>query len=111
VAWWYLVFPALALLITTLVFNLLGDGIGDALDPGAARLPGRADGRGRRSCPGSPWPRCRRPCTRGCPAVRCSKHSARTTFGFVLAAAVFVIVANILVDIAYAMPDPRVRLT
>jgi peptide/nickel transport system permease protein len=31
--------------------------------------------------------------------------------GFVLAAAVFVIVANILVDIAYALLDPRVRLT
>jgi len=33
VAWWYIVFPALALLITTLAFNLLGDGIRDALDP------------------------------------------------------------------------------
>jgi len=31
--------------------------------------------------------------------------------GFVLAAAVFVIVANILVDIAHALLDPRVRLT
>jgi len=31
--------------------------------------------------------------------------------GFVLAAAVFVIVANILVDIAYALLDPRVRLS
>jgi peptide/nickel transport system permease protein len=30
--------------------------------------------------------------------------------GFVLAAAVFVIVANILVDIAYTLLDPRVRL-
>src|ERR1039458_5821369 len=33
VAWWYLVFPALALLITTLAFNLIGDGIRDELDP------------------------------------------------------------------------------
>ena len=49
VAWWYLVFPALALLITTLAFNLLGDGIRDALDPGAERLLGRAGARGRRS--------------------------------------------------------------
>jgi len=48
VAWWYLVFPALALLITTLAFNLLGDGIRDALDPGAERLLGRAGARGRR---------------------------------------------------------------
>ena len=33
VAWWFLVFPALALLLTTLSFNLLGDGLRDALDP------------------------------------------------------------------------------
>jgi len=38
VAWWYLVFPALALLVTTLAFNLLGDGIRDALDPTTQRL-------------------------------------------------------------------------
>ena len=31
--------------------------------------------------------------------------------GFVLAAAVFVVVANILVDIAYTLLDPRVRLS
>jgi peptide/nickel transport system permease protein len=31
--------------------------------------------------------------------------------GFVLAAAVFVIVANILVDIAYTLLDPRARLS
>jgi len=37
-AWWFLVFPSAALLITTLAFNLLGDGIRDALDPGLARL-------------------------------------------------------------------------
>ena len=35
VAWWYVLFPGLALLITTLAFNLLGDGVRDALDPGA----------------------------------------------------------------------------
>ena len=33
VAWWFVLFPGLALLITTLAFNLLGDGIRDALDP------------------------------------------------------------------------------
>jgi peptide/nickel transport system permease protein len=38
VAWWYVVFPALALLITTLAFNLLGDGIRDAMDPTTERL-------------------------------------------------------------------------
>jgi peptide/nickel transport system permease protein len=38
VAWWYLVFPALFLLITTLAFNLLGDGIRDAMDPRTERL-------------------------------------------------------------------------
>jgi peptide/nickel transport system permease protein len=38
VAWWYVVFPATALLITTLAFNLLGDGIRDAMDPRTERL-------------------------------------------------------------------------
>jgi len=38
VAWWYVVFPAAALLITTLAFNLLGDGIRDAMDPRTERL-------------------------------------------------------------------------
>jgi peptide/nickel transport system permease protein len=33
VAWWTLVFPAGFLVITTLAFNLLGDGLRDALDP------------------------------------------------------------------------------
>jgi peptide/nickel transport system permease protein len=32
-AWWFLVFPSLALLITTVSFNVLGDGVRDALDP------------------------------------------------------------------------------
>jgi peptide/nickel transport system permease protein len=48
VAWWYLVFPALALLITTLAFNLLGDGIRDALDPASERLLSGAGRRRRR---------------------------------------------------------------
>ena len=38
VSWWYVVFPAAALLITTLAFNLLGDGIRDAMDPRTERL-------------------------------------------------------------------------
>lgn len=37
-AWWFLVFPSLALLITTLAFNILGDGVRDALDPRFERL-------------------------------------------------------------------------
>ncbi len=37
-AWWYLVFPSAALLITTLAFNILGDGVRDALDPRLERL-------------------------------------------------------------------------
>ena len=37
-AWWFLVFPGLALLITTLAFNILGDGVRDALDPRFDRL-------------------------------------------------------------------------
>jgi ABC-type dipeptide/oligopeptide/nickel transport system permease subunit len=32
-AWWYMLFPGLALLLTVLAFNLLGDGLQDALDP------------------------------------------------------------------------------
>ncbi|HKG38705.1 MAG TPA: ABC transporter permease [Conexibacter sp.] len=35
--WWYMVFPGAALLLTVLAFNLLGDGLRDALDPRAER--------------------------------------------------------------------------
>ena len=35
-AWWFFALPGLALLLTVLAFNLLGDGIRDALDPKAA---------------------------------------------------------------------------
>jgi peptide/nickel transport system permease protein len=31
--WWFLLFPSLALLITTLAFNILGDSVRDAFDP------------------------------------------------------------------------------
>jgi peptide/nickel transport system permease protein len=41
VAWWYVVFPGLALLITTLAFNLLGDSVRDAFDPRYARTTAR----------------------------------------------------------------------
>jgi peptide/nickel transport system permease protein len=37
-AWWFLVFPSLALLITTVAFNIFGDGIRDALDPRTDQL-------------------------------------------------------------------------
>ncbi|HLX47795.1 MAG TPA: ABC transporter permease [Streptosporangiaceae bacterium] len=37
-SWWYLVFPAGFLLLTTLAFNLLGDGVRDAMDPRTERL-------------------------------------------------------------------------
>jgi peptide/nickel transport system permease protein len=37
VAWWMMVFPGLFLLFTTLSFNLLGDGLRDALDPRGGR--------------------------------------------------------------------------
>ncbi|MFC6155423.1 ABC transporter permease [Kribbella sp. NPDC058693] len=36
-AWWFILFPGLALLITTLAFNLFGDGVRDAFDPRADR--------------------------------------------------------------------------
>jgi peptide/nickel transport system permease protein len=32
-AWWFMVFPGAALLLTVLAFNLLGDGLRDALNP------------------------------------------------------------------------------
>jgi peptide/nickel transport system permease protein len=55
VSWWYVVFPALALLITTLAFNLLGDGIRDAMDPRTERLfAARANRRKRRARPAGP---------------------------------------------------------
>lgn len=37
VAWWLMLFPGLFLLFTVLAFNLLGDGLRDALDPRANR--------------------------------------------------------------------------
>ncbi len=36
-AWWFITFPGLALFITVLAFNLLGDGLRDALDPRTGR--------------------------------------------------------------------------
>jgi peptide/nickel transport system permease protein len=36
-AWWYMVFPGVALLLTVLAFNLLGDGLQDALNPKSGR--------------------------------------------------------------------------
>jgi peptide/nickel transport system permease protein len=35
--WWYMLFPGLALLFTVLAFNLVGDGLQDALNPKADR--------------------------------------------------------------------------
>ena len=32
-AWWFMLFPGLALLLTVLAFNLVGDGLQDALNP------------------------------------------------------------------------------
>jgi ABC-type dipeptide/oligopeptide/nickel transport system permease subunit len=37
VAWWYMVFPGTALLLTVLAFNLVGDGMQDALNPKSNR--------------------------------------------------------------------------
>ena len=38
-AWWYMVFPGAALLLTVLSFNILGDGLRDALSPRSAKTP------------------------------------------------------------------------
>ena len=35
--WWYMLFPGAALLLTVLAFNLVGDGLQDALNPKADR--------------------------------------------------------------------------
>jgi ABC-type dipeptide/oligopeptide/nickel transport system permease subunit len=32
-SWWVMLFPGLAIMLTVLGFNLLGDGLRDALDP------------------------------------------------------------------------------
>ena len=40
-AWWYATFPGLAIMVTVLAINLLGDGLRDALDP---RQKQRGDG-------------------------------------------------------------------
>jgi peptide/nickel transport system permease protein len=37
VAWWFMLFPGLALLFTVLAFNLVGDGLQDALNPRGTR--------------------------------------------------------------------------
>jgi ABC-type dipeptide/oligopeptide/nickel transport system permease subunit len=37
VAWWMMLFPGMFLFATTLGFNLVGDGLRDALDPRAGR--------------------------------------------------------------------------
>jgi peptide/nickel transport system permease protein len=36
-AWWYMLFPGLALVLTVLAFNLVGDGLQDALNPRSDR--------------------------------------------------------------------------
>jgi peptide/nickel transport system permease protein len=59
-SWWYLIFPAAFLLITTLAFNLLGDGVRDALDPRTERVfasqrkRGRAARRAKAATPAAP---------------------------------------------------------
>jgi ABC-type dipeptide/oligopeptide/nickel transport system permease subunit len=37
-AWWFFVFPSLALLMTTIAFNIFGDGVRDSLDPRTQQL-------------------------------------------------------------------------
>ena len=37
IAWWFMLFPGLALLLTVLAFNLIGDGLQDALNPRSSR--------------------------------------------------------------------------
>lgn len=46
-AWWLSVYPGVAILITVLSYNLLGEGIRDALDPRLRQRTGALAGRGR----------------------------------------------------------------
>ena len=46
-AWWLSVYPGVAILVTVLSYNLLGEGIRDALDPRLRQAGGRVGGRGR----------------------------------------------------------------
>lgn len=47
-AWWTMFFPGVFLLVTTLAFNLVGDGLRDALDPRAEAAAYARKGRRRR---------------------------------------------------------------
>jgi len=60
-AWWMSVFPGLAIFVSVLAFNLIGDGVRDVLDPRQrtllqARRNARAPRGGGRSLPVSPKP-------------------------------------------------------
>ena len=46
-AWWLSVYPGVAILVTVLSYNLLGEGIRDALDPRLRQSIGRFGARGR----------------------------------------------------------------
>jgi peptide/nickel transport system permease protein len=46
-AWWLSVYPGIAILVTVLSYNLLGEGIRDALDPRLRQSAGRVVSRGR----------------------------------------------------------------
>jgi peptide/nickel transport system permease protein len=45
-AWWLSVYPGVAILVTVLSYNLLGEGIRDALDPRLRQSAGRVVSRG-----------------------------------------------------------------
>jgi peptide/nickel transport system permease protein len=45
IAWWLSVYPGIAILVTVLSYNLLGEGVRDALDPRLRQVIGRFGGR------------------------------------------------------------------
>jgi peptide/nickel transport system permease protein len=47
IAWWLSIYPGLAILVTVLSYNLLGEGIRDALDPRLRQAAGGIVRRGR----------------------------------------------------------------
>jgi peptide/nickel transport system permease protein len=66
--WWVSTFPGLAIMITVIAYNLLGDGLRDAYDPRLRLLRERAvEGGDAAPVSGGPVPQAPQPATRGQP--------------------------------------------
>ena len=82
-AWWVVTFPGLAILITVLAINLMGDGLRDALDPEAEEVVNKMalleirESRRRIRHRHRPFPRRRRRLARRSTGARCWPSSAK----------------------------------